>query len=170
MTVVSDSGPLIHLSIVGQFPLLKRYFNKLLIIPQVYNEVVTQGKGKPGDSELCQAVKEGWIAVESLTDHALVQRLNKPNISETDAAVVAFAIEKKAGLVLADDSHVRGLVEQEGISVMGSIGIFIHARIEGQIIELKPILDQLVAAGFHLDPDGRVYKDALKRVGEIPFL
>ena len=41
MTAVADSGPFIHLAIVGRFDLLKRYFHKLVIIPQVYDEVVT---------------------------------------------------------------------------------------------------------------------------------
>jgi hypothetical protein len=31
---------------------------------------------------------------------------------------------------------------------------------------LKPLLDQLVASGFHLDPHGQVYQDAVRRVGE----
>jgi hypothetical protein len=28
------------------------------------------------------------------------------------------------------------------------------------------LLDQLIAAGFHLDPQGHVYREALERVGE----
>jgi hypothetical protein len=44
MTVVADSGPLIHLAIVGQFLLLKRYFYPLLIIPQVYEEAPPRDK------------------------------------------------------------------------------------------------------------------------------
>ena len=167
MTVVADSGPFIHLAIVGQFLLLKRYFHKLLIIAQVYDEVVAKGKGMSGEPELRQAVRDGWVAVEPVTDPALVQRLTAPNISEIDAAVVACALEKRASRLLADDSGVRELAEREGLSVMGSVGILTQACVEGTVRELKPLLDQLVAAGFHLDPDGRVYQDALKRVGEI---
>ena len=111
MTVAADSGPFIHLAIVGQFLLLKRYFHKLLIIAQVYDEVVAKGKGMSGDPELRQAVRDGWVAVEPVTDPALVQRLTAPNISETDAAVVACALEKRASLLLADDSGVRELAE-----------------------------------------------------------
>lgn len=44
--------------------------------------------------------------------------------------------------------------------------MLIQARLEGVITELKPLLDQLIAAGFHLDPQGQVYQDALKKVGE----
>lgn len=167
MTVVADSGPFIHLAIVGQFLLLQHYFHQLLIIPEVYEEVVTQGKGRPGDPELRQAVRDGWVVVEPVADPALVQRLAAPDISETDAAVVACALEKRARLVLADDPDVRELAEREGLLVMGSVGILTQACLEGVVRELKPLLDQLIAAGFHLDPHGRVYQDALKKVGEI---
>jgi hypothetical protein len=37
------------------FSLLKRFFDTLLTIPQVYNEVVTQGQRRPGAFELQQA-------------------------------------------------------------------------------------------------------------------
>ncbi|ODS29840.1 MAG: hypothetical protein SCARUB_05058 [Candidatus Scalindua rubra] len=167
MIVVADSGPLIHLSIIGQFFLLKEYLNNVLIIPQVYEEVVTQGKGRPGDSELRQAIKDGWVKVESVTDLALVQGLTSDNISETDAAVVACALEKKANIVLADDSGVRELTESEGLSVIGSVGILVYARQNGLIKNLKTLLHDLVTAGFHLDPNGQVYQSALKRVGEL---
>ncbi|MFQ5903964.1 MAG: DUF3368 domain-containing protein [Candidatus Binatia bacterium] len=72
------------------------------------------------------------------------------NISETDAAVVACAVEKKITLVLADDSGVRDLAEREGLSIMGSVGILTQGRLEGAVHELKPLLDKLVVAGFLL--------------------
>jgi hypothetical protein len=34
------------------------------------------------------------------------------------------------------------------------------------IVALKPLLDQLIAAGFYLDPQGHVYREALQHVGE----
>ncbi len=87
-----------------------------------------------------------------MTDHALVQRLTAPNISKTDAAVIACALEKSLPLVLADDSDIRERAEREGLSVIGSVGILTHARLKGVIHELKPLLDQLIATGFYLDP------------------
>jgi predicted nucleic acid-binding protein len=135
MLVVADSGLCIHLAIVGQFPLLQRYFPRLFIIPQVYDEVVTQGKGRPGDSELRHAVTDGWVVVEPVADPAVGQRLLASNISETDAAVVACALEKHARLVLSDDAEVRGLAGREGLLVTGSVGILIRARLEGVVRE-----------------------------------
>ena len=167
MTFVADSGPLIHLAIVGQFSLLRRYFHDLLIVPQVYEEVVTHGKERPGHWELQQAVEEKWIAIRPVRDSALVERLLLPAVSRTDAAVAACALENQAGLVLADDFWLRMLAKQHGLSVMGSIGILICARLEGVIGKLKPLLDHLIAAGFHVEPGGEVYREALKEVGEM---
>jgi predicted nucleic acid-binding protein len=52
------------------------------------------------------------------------------------------------------------------VPVIGSIGILIRARLDGVIVALKSLLDQLIAAGFHRDPQGRVYREALQRVSE----
>lgn len=68
MTVVADSGPLIHLATARQFYLLQRFFDKVLIIAQVYDEVVTQGKGKPGDSDVRKAIEEGWVLVDPMRE------------------------------------------------------------------------------------------------------
>jgi predicted nucleic acid-binding protein len=166
MTTVADSGPLIHLAAIGQFALLRRYFHKVFIVPQVYDEVVIQGRARAGEGELLQAIEEGWIALVPVAGQTLVLRLTAPNISETDAAVVACALEKGIIRVLADDPDVRGLAEQEGLQAIGTVGILVHACLEGVIPELKPLLDELISSGFHLDPHARVYQDALKRVGE----
>jgi len=54
----------------------------------------------------------------------------------------------------------------QNVPVIGSMGIFIRTRLDGIVPALKPLLDQLIAAGFHLDPQGHVYREALQRVGE----
>lgn len=166
MTVVADSGPLIHLATARQFYLLQRFFDKVLIIAQVYDEVVTQGKGKPGDSDVRKAIEEGWVLVDPMRELIGVERLLSPRISEIDARVVAHALENNIHLVLADDPGVRQVAEQEGLSVVGTVGILVRARLEGIIVELRPVLDYLIELGFHLDPNGLVYREALKRVGE----
>jgi predicted nucleic acid-binding protein len=79
--------------------------------------------------------------------------------------VVALAIEQQVTL-LTDDNGVRMSAIAYNMPVIGSIGILIRARLDGAIPSLQPLLDQLIAAGFHLDPRGHVYREALQRVGE----
>jgi len=50
--------------------------------------------------------------------------------------------------------------------VIGSIGILIRARLDGVIPALQPLIDQLIAAGSRVEPQGQVYREALQYVGE----
>jgi len=79
--------------------------------------------------------------------------------------VVALAIEQQVTL-LTDDNGIRMLAMAHHVPVIGSIEILIRARLDGVIPALKPLLDQLIAAGFYLAPQGQVYREALQRVGE----
>ena len=167
---VADSGPFMHLAVVNHVALLQRYFQPLLILPQVYDEVVTQGLGRPGAPELAAArdsriVQRVELANRDFLDQ--VQRLpsGMPDVSEVDAMVIALALEQHT-IVFSDDGSLRMLATAHGVPVIGSIGILVWARLDGVIQALRPLLDQLIAAGFHLDPHGRVYQDALRRVGE----
>lgn len=167
MIVVADSGPLIHLASVKQFSLLKRFFHTLYTVSQVYEEVVAQGHGRAGDFEVREALQDRWLLIDAAADPALVQRFIAANVSETDAAVIACAVRRKATLLLADDRVVREMARREGLAVMGTVGILVQAREEGFVDRFQPLLDQLIVAGFYLDPAGRVYQDALRRVGEL---
>ena len=60
MIVVSDAGPIIHLSLIGRIDLLPILYGRVLIPDLVYREVVQAGEGLPGSSELRDA--EWWTA------------------------------------------------------------------------------------------------------------
>ena len=168
ITAVADSGPLIHLAIVGETALLQRYFQPILIVPQVYAEVVTQGTGKPGAQELAVACEAGVIQIREVPDQPLISRVREaspPTMSDVDVMVVALAMAQQSAL-LSDDAAVRGLALEQGLSVIGSVGVLTRARLDGLIPALKPLLDRLITSGFHLDPQGQVYQDALRKVGE----
>lgn len=168
---VADSGPFIHLAVVNQIDLLQRYFQPILILPQVYDEVVTQGRGRAGAPELTAACDSGVVQKMELADQRLINQVRQvpagmPDVSDVDVMVIALATEQHA-TILSDDGSLRTLAMTHRVPVIGSVGILIQARLDGIISALKPLLDQLIATGFHLDTRGRVYQDALRRVGEL---
>jgi predicted nucleic acid-binding protein len=167
-TVASDSGPFIHLATVNQFALLQRYFQSVVTIQEVYDEVVTQGRDLPGSQELAAAREAGFVRLLELANHSRIAQLRESapsEVSDIDIKVLALAIEQQLQL-LSDDEPLRVLAKTQGNTVSGSIGLLIQARRDGIIPALKPLLDQLIAAGFHLNPQGQVYRDALQSVGE----
>ena len=168
---VADSGPFIHLAVINQVDLLPRYFQPILILPQVYDEVVTQGRGRAGAPELAAASRRGIARTVELVDQGLMDQVRHvpagiPDVSDVDVMVIALAIEQQV-IILSDDGSLRMFATTHGVPGIGSIGILVWARLDGVIPALQPLLDQLIMAGFHLDPHGRVYQDALRRVGEL---
>ncbi len=73
MTVVSDSSPLITLARIGQLNLLAAFYKRILIPPEVQDEVVVAGHGLPGAKAVQSA---NWIEVvpqKSAADSSLAQ-------------------------------------------------------------------------------------------------
>lgn len=63
MIVVANSTPLIALSKVGKFNLLKDIFGEIVIPQGVYDEVVVQGAGRPGAGKVRKAA---WIRTKQV--------------------------------------------------------------------------------------------------------
>ncbi len=73
---VSNSSPLIHLSMVGRISLLRR-FSSICIPPAVWREVVEQGGSRPGAAEIRNAHESGWLRVVEPSNMALVHLLKQ---------------------------------------------------------------------------------------------
>ena len=163
MRVVADSSPLIYLSAISQFDLLRLYFSSVLIPNAVHEEVVRAGTERHGALETRAGVEEGWITVVDPTNDSRIAFLLDQGMTPTDAHVVVLAQEQQADILIADDATVRKQTKSLGLPLSGTLGILLNAQRDGHLSDLKVMLDQLIAAGFYLQPDGPLYKELLQR-------
>lgn len=162
MTVVADSSILIGLSSIGQLPLLRERFpGGVLIPPSVWQEVVEQGKSRPGAREVAAA---GWITVQQATAQEVVQLLEM-ELEAGEAEAIALAQETNAQVVLLDERDARRMAKQLGMPVLGTVGILIWAKRTERLASLQEALDALQSrGGFRISPG--LYQKALETVGE----
>jgi hypothetical protein len=160
MTVVSNSGPLIHLSMGGQIDLIPHLFGEVLVPRTVYREVVEDGAGLPGCEELRGAT---WARVVEV-DPASLARFAREHLDPGEAAALALAVERHAQRLLVDDRQAREVAGRHDIPVIGTLGILLAARRRDAIQRIAPVLEEMKRQGFWLSP--ALERDILRQAGE----
>jgi len=161
---ISDSSTLINLAAIGRLSLLREFYEKIIVPQAVWEEVVIEGRGRPGAIEVEAARDAGWIEVATPQDSNLVSLLQR-DLDQGEAEAIALAVERKVSIVLLDESEARRMAEIYGLAKTGVIGILLRAKLEGKIRSLKEELDRLrQEAGFWIAED--LYHQVLQEVEE----
>ena len=163
MIVVADAGPLIHLSAIGQLDLVRRLSPEVLVPAAVFHEVVVVGVGLAGAAEVASAT---WIRVVSPTRSDVVAALLATGLHVGESEAISLAVERRADRLLIDERQGRLTAEGMGLSVVGSVGVLIAAKLRGEIDAMAPLLAALRASGLWLSED--LVARALLAVGEGP--
>lgn len=145
MIVVSDSGPIIHLGMIGRTELIHDLFGDILLPGAVYREVVEVGAGLPGSLELQAA---SWAVVAEPTQQTQLAKVLESDLDPGEIAVILLAVERQAGLVLVDDLAARQAAVRLGLSVIGTLGILLAAKKRGLVDAIEPLLQALKHQGF----------------------
>ena len=153
--IVSDSGPLISLARVRKLWLLKELFGEVFIPEAVYRETVEKGKGKPGAEEIATA---RWIKTFPIKAKEKLSAFQRLGAGEAEAIILA---EEQGLLLLVDDPLARKEAKRRGVKICGVLEVLLEAKRKGLIGEVKPILLDLMDAGFRLSSD--LYWEVLKK-------
>ena len=151
MIVVADSSVIISLWRIQRLELLRQLFGEVVIPFAVASEISVHGK--PGSDLLSET---SWIKQVSLSDSTFAQRLmagmaGMPGLDIGESEAIVLALELKADALLIDDRHGRRVAERMGIPIIGVIGILLQAKRAGLLVEIRPVLDDLVEeVGFRL--------------------
>lgn len=88
-------------------------------------------------------------------DRAFVETLEM-ELDRGESESIVLTIELKADFLIIDESNGRQKAESLGIDVIGLLGTLLKAKELGLILEVRPIIDNLISqAGFFISPQLR---------------
>ena len=125
---ICNSGPLIHLAMIGRLDLLESLFGWVVIPRTVKIEVVGQGKEEGmADAFLVEGeIENRWIVVEDNIDGGAKGLADSAGIESGEAEAIMLARSERC-LVLLDDLAGRRFAIGLGLEVTGSIGVLVRA-------------------------------------------
>lgn len=143
---------------------MKGFYEKIIITPAVWKEVVEEGGTRPGAFEVKEACSSGWIEIMAPANKSVVQLLER-ELHKGEAETIALAIEQHPGVVFLDESEARRVANLYGLHITGTIGFLIRAKFDGKIVSLREELNKLRnEAGFWINDE--LYHQALTLVEE----
>jgi len=153
MIVVSDTTAISNLLTVGEVNLLKALFQRVLIPPAVWTELLAFHSDVPD-----------WLEVVTIIDHERVKAYRR-HVHAGEAEAIALAVEIKPEWLLIDDGDGRRLAKAEGAPVVGLMGVLLMAKRDGLIKEVRLLMERLATeAGFYLS--AKVRDEVLRLAGE----
>jgi len=159
LIIIADSSPLISLAIIDMLELLEYYFDKVYVPFAVYKEVSVFEK--PFSEKLKHYLEQKVLTVENI--HMVSVINERIDLGEAEAITLAF--EKKADLIILDDSKARKTAKRNGLTVIGTLGLLLEAKKEGKIENLKQYIQILSDNDIRLSEQLKM--DILIEAGEI---
>ncbi|MGA2750918.1 MAG: DUF3368 domain-containing protein [Verrucomicrobiota bacterium] len=153
MIVVSDTSPLTALLTVGEAAILPKLFGAVIIPEAVHNELLR-----------AHPVLPAWIRMEMVKNIAQAARFAL-TVDNGEAEAIVLAKELHADRLLMDERKGRRLAVQEGLPVIGLLGVVILAKRRHLIPSARTLVQRLEQeSGVYLSEDLR--NQALRAVGE----
>ncbi|HEY9005147.1 MAG TPA: DUF3368 domain-containing protein [Ohtaekwangia sp.] len=133
--VIADTSCLILLTKISELDLLRVCYKKIVVPEEVAQDY---GSALPA-----------WIEIKKVIQGSLQKTLMQI-IDAGEASAFALALEIPDTLVIVDDRKARKVALSLGLSVTGTLGIFIKAKRQGLIPAVKPILAKLATTDFRV--------------------
>jgi predicted nucleic acid-binding protein len=157
---VSDTSPLLFLAKLDRLDLLRRTAVEIAAPNAVLQEI----QQRPDEaSRKLQEAQRSWLKARPVTDKALVEVL-LADLDEGEAEVIALAVELQADRVLLDDLDGRRLARRIGLTPVGTLGLLLAARRQGEIPSLRAEIEKLLECGFRAHED--LVAAVLREAGE----
>lgn len=161
-TVVADATVLIFLGKLRRLVWLRAMYDRVLIPPTVYTEVVEQGKKLGAEDAVLveEAIDDGWIDVREVDS---MEKIEKYDLEAGETEVLSLAVAEAYDVVLVDEESAREVARLHDLRPKGTLSFLFVAVRDGRITfeEFIELLERLLAEGFYLDES--IYLKAIRR-------
>ncbi len=134
-TIISDTSCIILLDKINELEILNQLFGKIITMPEIAKEF---GRQLPS-----------WFEIQQPKDKNY-QLIIKASVDKGEASAIALAIESDDCLLVIDDLKGRKFANQLGLTIIGTIGVIVDAKLAGMIPTVKPILTKIITTNFRI--------------------
>ena len=122
---VSNSGPLIHLTLAGLLDFVFKLFDFIIIPPLVYEEIVVKGKEQSNSDAyiLERAVNNELIKIEAVKKGS--ENITSSKLHRAEIDTINLYLQSNFEIILLDDEEARVFARKLGIKVSGTLGILV---------------------------------------------
>ena len=135
--VIADTSCLIVLSNIKELGLLQKLYGNIITTPDIARQFAEN--------------LPDWVIIKAPADHQK-QQILALQVDVGEASTIVLALEMPGNTIILDDLQARKLAEQLGISITGTLGIIIKAKLNGLIPSIKPILNKIKQTNFRISP------------------
>jgi len=147
--IISDTSCLIILSKIGQLDLLQKLYGQVITTKDIAEEF-----GEP--------IPE-WLLIQNATD-VYRQKILEMQIDKGESSAIALAMETPGSIIILDDNKARKVATHLGLTITGTLGIIIKAKLSRIITSIKPYLEDIRQTNFRISPELEL--QALKQANE----
>ena len=133
--IISDTSCLILLDNIGELSILNKLFGNITTTSEVAGEF---GRLLPP-----------WIEIKE-PNNKNYQSIIEASLDKGEASAIALAIELDNCLLIIDDLKGRKFAHQLGLTIIGTIGVIVDAKLAGIIPSIKPILSKIKSTNFRI--------------------
>jgi hypothetical protein len=156
--IISDTSAITNLFQVGYLEILRDLYGEITVTPGVRREFyrIEEQQNILKDTD--------WIKTAYPKNDILINELLESlDLGESES--IALAIELDADYLIIDEFEGRKIADKLGIKIVGLLGVLILAKKQGLIIQIKPVVDKLLKAGFRLNK--KLVNKVLIALGEV---
>lgn len=151
MIVVSDTGPLNYLTLIGHVGVLEPLYRSVIVPPAVASEL-SRPSSPRSVRELIQSPPP-WLTIA----HSPPRNLELNGLGEGEQQAIALTHLLQADLLLCGDKGAREAATRSGVKVVGTLGV-LHDAAQRKLLDFADAMDLLRRTNF------RITKELMERI------